>query len=106
MNEYELAVMAKISTPQEEKNFIEEIKRLIEAIKGEAIEISELGKKRLSFPIKKQTEGNYWQISFRLSGSLPDTYPVQIKIMEPLLRHMIVKKEKVKAEIVSAQKTK
>ncbi len=90
MKKYESLIV--ISTKQEEdgiKNLVEKFKSLIEA-NGNIISVDEWGKKRLAYPINKESDGHYVLITFECDASFPVELERVYKITEGLLRTIVI----------------
>ena len=60
---------------------------------GEIREISKWGKRRLAYPINKETEGYYVLFNFTATAEFPAELDRRYKIADGVLRSLIVKKE-------------
>lgn len=104
---YELVVITKGDLDESShKKQIDEIKKLIEEGKGEVESIDECGKKQLAYTIKKQTHGHYTFFTFRADPKTPGDFNKKLRLMEDLLRYMVIRKEgkEAKAERPAASK--
>ena len=87
---YELML---IITPDHEEN---EAKALIENVKGiiegggNLINVDIWGKRRLAYPIQKRTEGYYVVYVFESEASFIAELNQALRVIEAILRHMIV----------------
>jgi small subunit ribosomal protein S6 len=92
--EYELVTVAREDLSEEARGqLIDQIKKIIESEKGEILSVSDWGRRELAYEIKKNTHGFYTLITFRAGPKTANLLNSKIKIMEELLRHLIVKKE-------------
>lgn len=78
---------------------IQKFKNLIEA-NGTISEVDEWGKRRLAYPINKETEGYYTLISFTSTADFIAELERIYKITDGVIRSLVVKKEPVKAKAV------
>lgn len=105
MSEYELVVITKgdldLSTEQKQ---VDEIKKTIESAKGEILNVDTWGKKTLAYEIQKQTFGYYTLITFRSDPHTPNELSSRLRLMEDLLRFVVIKKEGIKAEKKTVRK--
>ena len=95
MKKYELAVVlsANLDDAQREEN-INKIKGYIERFEGKTIEpIEEWGKKKFAFEVKHQQEGYYYFISFEGTPTTPNELESYVRIMDSVVRYLIVSKE-------------
>ncbi len=82
-----------IITPDHEENeaeaFIENVKGIIEN-GGNIINIDVWGKRRLAYPIRKRSEGYYAVYVFESEPSFVAQLNQALRVLEAILRHMIV----------------
>lgn len=82
-----------IITPDHEENqtetLIENVKGIIEQ-NGNIVHIDNWGKRRLSYPIRKRTEGYYVIYVFECETSFVAQLNQALRVNEAILRHMIV----------------
>lgn len=85
-----------IITPDHEENqadaLIENVKGIIEG-SGNLIHIDNWGKRRLSYPIRKRSEGYYVIYVFECEASFVAQLNQALRVNEDILRHMIVRYE-------------
>ncbi len=82
-----------IITPDHEENeadaLIENVKGIIES-NGNIINIDVWGKRRLAYPIRKRSEGYYVVYVFECDPSFVAQLNQALRVIEAILRHMIV----------------
>ncbi len=82
-----------IITPDHEENeadaLIENVKGIIEG-SGNIINIDVWGKRRLAYPIRKRSEGYYVVYVFECDPSFVAQLNQALRVIEAILRHMIV----------------
>ena len=94
MNKYELALVVNAKIEDEERaQVIEKCKALIERFGGQVTDVDEWGKKRLAYEIQKMSEGFYYFIQFEAPETCPAELERHVRIMDNVLRYLIVKKE-------------
>ena len=96
MNKYELGVVVRADL--EEEAFQAEmgrVKGLIERFDGTIDKVDEWGRRKLAYPIKKLTEGMYTFITFTSPPGAPREIEDRLRIMENVLRFLIVSKDEV-----------
>ena len=95
MNKYELCVVLSAKLDDEERAAaIEKIKGFITRYNGTVVEsIEEWGKKRLAYEIQHMKEAYYYFIPFTGDASTPNELEDQVRIMEPVIRYLVVKPE-------------
>lgn len=91
---YEVVVVTSAdSSEADRKKILEQIKKTIEAEKGEVIDTQDWGRRELAYEIKKETSGFYSLITFKGNSKIPGVLNSKFRLMEELLRYLIVKKE-------------
>ena len=97
MNKYELAVVvsAKVENDDERAAFVEKLKELITKFGGQVTNVDDWGKKKLAYEIQKMNEAYYYFIQFDAETSAPVEIENRIRIMDNVLRFLIVKQDEV-----------
>ena len=94
MNKYELAVVVSAKIEDEERAaVVDKCKALIERFGGTITNVDDWGKKRLAYEIQKMKEGFYYFIQFEAESSAPAEIESRIRIMDNVLRYLVVKNE-------------
>ena len=94
MNTYELAVVVSAKIEDEERAaVVDKCKALIERFGGTITNVDDWGKKRLAYEIQKMKEGFYYFIQFEAESSAPAEIESRIRIMDNVLRYLVVKNE-------------
>ncbi len=94
MNKYELAVVVSAKIEDEERAaVVDKCKALIERFGGTITNVDDWGKKRLAYEIEKMKEGFYYFIQFEAESSAPAEIESRIRIMDNVLRYLVVKNE-------------
>ncbi|MBU4477727.1 MAG: 30S ribosomal protein S6 [Candidatus Omnitrophica bacterium] len=94
MNKYEGIFILKVSLDNDaQQKLVEEIKEIITKNKGEIEQVQSWGKRKLAYPIKKQSEGIYYLIDFKLLPEMVKKIESVLKLNELILRVMTIKKE-------------
>ena len=95
MNKYELAVVvsAKVENDDERAAFVEKLKELITKFGGQVTNVDDWGKKKLAYDIQKMNEAYYYFIQFDAEGSVPAEIESRIRIMDNVLRYLIVRQD-------------
>ena len=94
MNKYELAVVVNAKIEEDERvAVVDKCKALIERFGGTVSNVDEWGKKKLAYEIQKQKEGFYYFIQFEAPTSAPAEIESRVRIMDSVLRYLIVKQE-------------
>ena len=94
MKNYELAIVLFSTLGEEEKlGTLEKVKDLVVRFGGEVKNVDDWGKRKLAYEIDKQREGFYYFIQFASETSAPAEIESRIRIMEPVLRYLIISLE-------------
>ena len=93
MNEYEGMFIAKPALTEEtNKKLLSQIEAEISKNGGTIVNVENWGKKNLAYSVKKNKEGFYYKVDFKIEpgkiSELKNTY----KLNEDILKVMIVKK--------------
>lgn len=90
-NRYELILIVQSQAPEAgEKKFKEFIGKFV-SDKNKIISLINLGKKTLSYPIKKEMEGIYWLATLELEGKEVHAINSKLKLEKSVLRYLFVK---------------
>ena len=93
INSYEAVIVVSIKLGEEAvAETVKKFKKLIEK-HGTVESVDEWGKRRLAYPINKETDAFYVLFSFKSEAELPAELDRVAKITDGVLRSMIVKKE-------------
>ena len=99
---YELMVIGKADDGD---SLYDKIEKLIKGANASSLAGQKLGKKTLSYPIKKQTEAEYFVFNFEAPGESIKTISDALRLeQEAVLRYMIVKQKVTKVKAVVAKK--
>ena len=95
MNKYELALVVNAKIEDEERlATVEKAKEYITRFGGTITNIDEWGKKRLAYEIQKSREAYYYFIQFETEdNNCPNEVEAHIRMMETVIRYLIVKQE-------------
>lgn len=94
MNKYELTVVLSVKLEEEERAAaIAKINDYITRFEGTVANVEECGKKKLAYEIQKMKEAYYYFVTFEGTSSTPNELEKQLRIMEPVIRYLIVKAE-------------
>jgi len=96
---YEITLISK--TEQEDK-----IKKLIEAAGGKIISNSALGRRKLAYPIKKETAGYYFDYLVEMEGEKINELNNKMKLEENLIRYLITQKRERVIKVKPGKKVK
>lgn len=94
MNKYELAVIFMPNLDDEAKaSQLEKVQKYITRFGGTIEKVDEWGKRKLAYEINKTNEGFYYFIYFTADANAPSEIESRIRIMDSVLRYMIIKEE-------------
>ena len=94
MNKYELTVVVNAMVEDDVRaSVIEKVNSLIARFGGTVTGTDEAGKKKLAYEIQKMNEGFYYFIQFEAPETCPAELERHVRIMDNVLRYLIVKKE-------------
>ena len=92
MNKYELAVVVNAKIEDDARaDVIEKVKALITRFGGTITDAGTCEKKKLAYEIQKMSEGFYCFIKFDADAACPAEVESRIRIMENVIRFLIVK---------------
>lgn len=93
-NKYELGIILRASLDEEAKTAqIQQITQLLARFGAVVDKVDEWGRRRLAYEISKQNEGIYYFITFTSEASVPAEIESRVRIMENLLRYLIIRIE-------------
>ncbi|MDO5775503.1 MAG: 30S ribosomal protein S6 [Eubacteriales bacterium] len=93
MNKYEVTVILSAKLEEEARTAaLEKVKAYISRYNGTVGEVEEWGKKKLAYDIQHQSEGFYYLINFEGDSETPNGVESELRIFEPVLRYLVVKK--------------
>ena len=91
---YELALILRTTLDDEAKKAqIEQVTQLLGRFGATIEKVDEWGRRRLAYEIAKQNEGFYYFITFSSETGVPAEIESRVRIMEGLLRYLIIRIE-------------
>jgi len=94
MPKYELVFVVQPVIEEEPLNaLVEKMKKTISDLKGQVTQVDAWGKRRLAYPIRKHREGFYFLVQADMPTSAVRGVERSIKLMEDVLRYLIVRKD-------------
>lgn len=94
MHKYELALVVNSKIEDEARAaVVDRAKEYVTRFGGNISEVEEWGKQRLAYDIQKMSEGYYYFIQFEAEPEAPAEIESQIRIMDNVLRFLIVRKD-------------
>ena len=98
MAEYEVVFIVQPEMEEEPRNaLVNKITQTISDLKGTVQKVDPWGKRRLAYPIKKFREGFYVLVQMEMPTSAVRSLERAIKLMEDIIRHLIVRRDQVAA---------
>ncbi|MDR1012670.1 MAG: 30S ribosomal protein S6 [Lactobacillales bacterium] len=92
-NAYETVIVFSLKSGEEAiATLLQKFKDLISS-NGEIESVDEWGRRKLAYPIRKETEGHYVLFNFTSNAEFPAELDRIYKITDGVLRSLIVKKE-------------
>lgn len=92
MRDYELVVIISPEVPEEEMPAaIERVSQAIVSRGGEVREVDHWGRKKLAYPIKSCSEGNYVLTQLRLDPTRTVELEAGLRLSEEVIRHLLVR---------------
>ncbi|MBQ1377224.1 MAG: 30S ribosomal protein S6 [Lachnospiraceae bacterium] len=94
MNKYELVIVLNGNLEDDARSAaMERVTGYITRFGGTVANIDEWGKRRLAYEIQKMNEAFYYIVTFEAPVDAPAQIEANIRIMEQVLRFLIVKQE-------------
>ena len=94
MSKYELTFVVNAKIEDDERAaVVVKCKALIERFGGTITNVDEWGKRRLAYEIQKMKEGFYYVVQFDAPTSAPAEIESRIRIMDNVMRYLVVKRE-------------
>ncbi len=93
MRDYELTVVISPSVADDEvtATLEKKVSQLITERGGSITEVKPWGRKKLAYPIKNYTEGNYVLTLFKDGPKLTAELESSLELSEEILRHLLVR---------------
>jgi len=94
MNKYELAlVLSPVLDEEARLAEVAKVQALLDRFEGKIEKVDEWGKRKLAYEIKKVNEGFFSFTTFEAPSAAPAEIESRLRIMESVLRYLIVRKE-------------
>ncbi len=92
MPSYELVFILNANLSEDDSaKLVENINSQITKLGGSVNETNIWGKRKLAYPIKKQTEGNYVQEKVEIKAAALKALDANLKLTENILRYLFVR---------------
>jgi small subunit ribosomal protein S6 len=94
MRSYELGVIIHPDVEQADvAETVEKISEYVKSTGGEVTSVNVWGRRKLAYPIQKQSEGSYAFLQVSLEAKAVDQVERNLKLDEQVIRHMFVRLE-------------
>lgn len=95
MKDYEAIFITKAALADEDsKKLLSQIESEITKLEGKVENVEKWGKKRIAYPIKKNKEGIYYKLDFKMEPAMALALSKVYKLNEEILRVTIIRKGK------------
>lgn len=92
MKTYEVTFVYAPTINQDQKEEVEgKLEQFIKEGNGEVLEKVPLGRKKMAYPIEKQTHGEYFYWIFKVNGNTIHKVDDYLKMQAGILRHLTVR---------------
>jgi len=94
LRDYELVFIISSEVAEEKTDtIIDDVSQFITKIGGTISDVERWGKRKLAYPIRHFTEGDYVLTRFKLEPALSQELEANLRISEEVLRHLLIKVE-------------
>jgi len=92
MSNYEVVfIISPEVTDEDVPDTIDKISEIVSKSGGSVTEVSQWGRRKLAYPIKRFTEGNYVLAQLELKPSLTKELEANLRLSSDVLRHLLIK---------------
>ena len=89
---YELVYIVNPEVTDEDlSGLIDRVSQSISKVGGNVIEVNKWGRKRMAYPIKKCTEGNYVLTKLELDPAAIKDLEANIRLSDEVIRHLMIR---------------
>jgi len=97
LRNYELALLLKPQLSEEEvQSVVEKVKEIVVSRGGETGKVDFWGRRKLAYPVEKETEGYYLFVSLLLPPEEVREVSRQVRLLPSVLRHILVREQEAK----------
>ena len=94
MNKYELVLVVNAKIEDDARAaVVEKAKAYVTRFGGTVTEVEDWGKKKLAYEIQHMKEGFYYFVQFEAEATCPAELEKRVRIMENVLRYLVVRKD-------------
>ena len=97
MYDYEmvLVISPEVEVAEDETHpAVDKVVKFITGKGGTVVDINRWGKRKLAYPIKQFTEGEYVLTQFKLDPTMTKELEANLRLSEEILRHLLVRLSK------------
>ena len=92
MPNYELVLIISPEVVDEEvPDVITKLSELVNKMEGSVDEVNQWGRRKLAYPIKRSTEGNYVLAKLKLKPALTKELEANLRLSGKILRHLLIR---------------
>ena len=92
MSSYELVLIVSPEVVDEEMpEFITKLSELVNKVGGSVDEINQWGRRKLAYPIKRSTEGNYLLTKVQMKPAMTKELEANLRLSGKVLRHLLIR---------------
>lgn len=92
MNKYEIMFIVKATMEEAQvKEAANNMKKIVEDLKGKVVSFNEMGERKLAYAIKKEISGYYFVMTIEATKEVVKEFDRKASIDESILRHLVIK---------------
>ncbi len=92
MPNYELVIIITPEVVDEDvPDLLTKISELVAKMEGSVDEINQWGRRKLAYPIKRSTEGNYVLAKLKMKPALTKELEANLQLSGKILRHLLIR---------------
>ena len=92
MNKYEIMFIVKATMEEAQvKEVANNMKKIIEDLKGKVVSFKEMGERKLAYAIKKEISGYHLLMTIEATKEVVKEFDRKALIDESILRHLVIK---------------
>jgi small subunit ribosomal protein S6 len=92
MSSYELVLIVSPEVVDEEMpEFISKLSELVNKVGGSVDEVNQWGRRKLAYPIKRSTEGNYLLTKVKMKPAVTKELEANLRLSGKILRHLLIR---------------
>ena len=92
MSSYELVLIISPELVDDEMpDFITKLSELVDKVGGSVDEVNQWGRRKLAYPIKRSTEGNYVLAKVKMKPALTKELEASLRLSGKILRHLLTR---------------